>query len=149
MILFSGSACTTLLSPRSWNVLGKETARILRYRTPRVVGVESLTLKQMQDVNRRYRRKDHPTDVLSFAASVHTPKQAHEPLDMGDILLCAAYARTEASRRGISQEEELARLVIHGVLHLAGYDHATKREEAIMFKKQETCLERVLLLMRV
>ena len=149
MILFSGSACDTLLAPRWWKVLGNETGRLLRYRNPRIVGAEALSEQQMQRVNMQYRGKHHATDVLSFSADESVARSVGEPLDMGDLFLCSAYAKREAHRRGISHEEELARLVIHGVLHLAGYDHATVREEGVMFKKQESCLERVLLLLRV
>lgn len=97
----------------------------------------------MRAYNKQYRKKDRPTDVLSFEASSEIKRD--DPYDLGDILVCVEYARVQARRRGISTEEEVARLVIHGVLHLAGYDHATKRDESKMFALQESCLERVLL----
>jgi probable rRNA maturation factor len=97
----------------------------------------------MQQYNKRYRGKDRPTDVLSFEASAEMKRD--DPGYLGDLLLCVEYAAHEAHRRGISLEEELARLVIHGVLHLVGYDHATVREELVMFGLQEACLDRVLL----
>ena len=131
------------LSPRWWEWLGRECSRMLRYRTPREIGVRFLSLEEMRVYNMRYRKKDRPTDVLSFEASADMKRESPEYL--GDLLLCPAYAAHEADRRGISHEEELARLVIHGVLHLVGYDHATATDEARMFAKQEACLERFLL----
>lgn len=125
-----------------WGLLGREISRTLRYRRPRVVGVQSLSLKDMQQVNKRYRAKDRPTDVLSFASEVQGRGEVWE---MGDILLCPDYARHEAERRGVPFSEEMVRLVIHGCLHLSGLDHATKQEEEHMFGLQERCLERFFL----
>lgn len=122
-----------------WAPLGREIARTLRYRSPRVVGVRSLTLKEMQEVNHQYRKKDRPTDVLSFTSTTQAKGETQE---MGDILICPEYAKHEAKRRGIPVSEELVRLIIHGCLHLSGLDHVTHAEEAHMFGKQERCLQR-------
>lgn len=143
MISFSLVTPLPPLSTRWWKALGSELRRTLRYRTPRTVGIRRLSLKEMQQYNKRYRGKDRPTDVLSFEASAEMKRD--DPGYLGDLLLCVEYAAHEAHRRGISLEEELARLVIHGVLHLVGYDHATVREELVMFGLQEACLDRVLL----
>lgn len=125
-----------------WECLGRSCTSMLRYRTPREVGVRFLSLEEMRVYNARYRKKDRPTDVLSFEP---TPDMKQEsPEYLGDLLLCPAYAAHEADRRGIARDEELARLVIHGVLHLVGYDHATLVDEARMFAKQEACLSRFL-----
>ncbi len=143
MITFTLVTSLPPLSPRWWRYLGVELQRSLRYRRPRTVGVRRLSLREMQQYNSRYRGKDRPTDVLSFEASADMKRD--DPDYLGDLLICVEYAATEAKRRGIPLEEELARLVIHGVLHLVGYDHATVREEAEMFGLQERCLDRVLL----
>lgn len=143
MITFSLVTPLPPLSTRWWKVLGSELRRTLRYRNPRTVGIRRLSLKEMRQYNKRYRGKDRPTDVLSFEASAEMKRD--DPGHLGDLLLCVEYAAHEAHRRGISLEEELARLVIHGVLHLVGYDHATVRDESVMFGLQEACLDRVLL----
>lgn len=143
MITFSLVNPLPPLSSRWWRCLGTELHRALRYRRPRTVGVRRLSLREMQQYNNRYRGKDRPTDVLSFEATAETIHD--DPGYLGDLLLCVEYAAAEAKRRGIPLEEELARLVIHGVLHLVGYDHATVREETEMFALQESCLDRVLL----
>lgn len=67
---------------------------------------------KVQALNRRFRRKDKPTDVLSFPGT-----------HGGDIAICAEIARRNAVRLGHSVSEELRVLVLHGMLHLAGYDH--------------------------
>ena len=72
--------------------------------------------RQLRDLNRRFRRKDKTTDVLSFS---------HADGAGGDIAVSADMARQNAARYGHRPLEELKILVLHGMLHLAGYDHAT------------------------
>lgn len=74
--------------------------------------------KRIQELNRRFRRKDKPTDVLSFARE-----------DGGDIAISAPIARTNARRYGLTTVQELKVLLLHGMLHLAGYDHETDSGE--------------------
>ena len=74
--------------------------------------------RRIQELNRRFRRKNKPTDVLSF------PRE-----DGGDIAICAEIARDNARRFGHSTAAELKVLVLHGLLHLAGYDHETDQGE--------------------
>lgn len=69
--------------------------------------------QQVQAMNRRFRRKDQPTDVLSFPSS----------RGGGDIAIAAGVAARNASRYGHAPVEELKILILHGMLHLAGYDH--------------------------
>ena len=68
--------------------------------------------KRLRELNRRFRRKNKPTDVLSF------PRPSG-----GDIAISAEIARESASRYGHAMADELKILVLHGMLHLAGYDH--------------------------
>lgn len=72
--------------------------------------------RRIQELNRRFRHKDKPTDVLSF------PRQNGAG---GDIAICAPIALENARRFGHSAAQELKVLVLHGMLHLAGYDHET------------------------
>ena len=71
-------------------------------------------------LNHRYRAKDKPTNVLSFQASI--PDGVELPL-LGDILICAPIVAREASEQGIDPEAHWAHMVVHGTLHLLGYDH--------------------------
>ena len=70
--------------------------------------------RQLRDLNRRFRRKDKATDVLSFP---------HADGAGGDIAISAEMAKQNAARYGHEPLEELKILVLHGMLHLAGYDH--------------------------
>lgn len=77
-----------------------------------------------------------PTDVLSFPMDeMRVPKDGEEPPIglLGDIVLCPTVTARQASENGRSAEEEAEYLLIHGLLHLLGYDHAEPEEKAVMF----------------
>lgn len=102
---------------------------------------------QMHALNKAFRHKNRPTDVLSFSAreGKALPRvRMPGPVELGDIVVCAAVAREEARRRGMDVMEELVRLMVHGTLHLAGMDHVTEREEEHMFGLQEQVIARVI-----
>jgi probable rRNA maturation factor len=73
--------------------------------------------RRMRTLNRRYRRKDRSTDVLAF------PAGGAELL--GDIVISVPFASRQARRRGEPTSREIERLLVHGLLHLHGYDHET------------------------
>src|ERR1035441_5247268 len=79
--------------------------------------------REMQDLNRRYRRKNKPTDVLSF------PSRAPEVA--GDIAISLEIAAANAADIGHSLATEVKVLILHGLLHLAGYDHETDSGEML------------------
>ena len=88
------------------------------------VNVLVTTNRELRALNSRFRGKPMPTDVLSFPAdSVTAPKHA------GDIAISAEIAQQNARRLGHSGAEEIKILALHGVLHLAGYDHESDRGE--------------------
>lgn len=87
------------------------------------------TNTEMRALNRRFRKKNKPTDVLSFPAS-----DADSGAGSGDIAISTEIARQQASRLGHTVEQELKILLLHGLLHLAGYDHERDRGE--MFQKE-------------
>ena len=76
---------------------------------------------QVRALNRRYRRKDHPTDVLSFPVASAFKRKEIETL--GDIVIATGVARRQARVAGHSAQTELRVLALHGLLHLLGYDH--------------------------
>lgn len=78
--------------------------------------------KKMRALNRRFRKKDRPTDVLSFSYG--------EKGVLGDVIISRDTTRRNARRYGISYRDELRRLVIHGVLHVLGYDHGREMRHA-------------------
>jgi len=91
------------------------------------VSIAIVSDKRMQELNRKYLKHDYPTDVLTF---VLTHSAARAALD-GEIIVSADYAAREAPRYDWSADDELLLYVIHGSLHLVGYDDtkaAAKRE---------------------
>ena len=97
----------------------------------------------MKKLNRAYRGKNRTTDVLSFPLlegkrMLRAPKG---PLLLGDVVVSLPQTARQAKRRGAAFESELALLVVHGLLHLLGYDHRTKAEEKRMFGLQAKLLQ--------
>ncbi len=89
--------------------------------------------EEIRELNRLYRNKDKPTDVLSFPVG--------EEVDgwkiLGDVVISAHTAKAQAEEFGVSLEEEIKRLLIHGIVHLLGYDHEFGGEEEERFKAIE------------
>ncbi len=93
---------------------------------------------QLQQLNRDYLGFDTPTDVLSFPASETDPQPGTRYL--GDILLSIPRAELQARAAGHPLESEVQLLVVHGVLHLLGHDHANAEEKSKMWKAQSEIL---------
>ena len=96
---------------------------------------------RLQELNRDYLGIDAPTDVLSFPASELDPETGARYI--GDILISIARAESQARAAGHTLESEVQLLVVHGVLHLLGHDHAEVLEKARMWKAQAEVLERL------
>jgi probable rRNA maturation factor len=94
---------------------------------------------QLHQLNRDYLGVDAPTDVLSFPASETDPDSGAPYL--GDILLSLPRAETQARAAGHPLADEAQLLVVHGVLHLLGHDHAKVRDKAKMWKAQAEILK--------
>ena len=95
--------------------------------------------EEIQSLNREFRGKDLPTDVLSFPLDDEDGSLDEEAL--GDIVISLERAKAQADEFGHSLERELAFLTVHSMLHLLGYDHETgKEDETEMFSKQEEIL---------
>ena len=96
---------------------------------------------RLHELNRDYLGIDAPTDVLSFPASEKDPETGARYI--GDILISIPRARAQADAAGHPLESEVQLLVVHGVLHLLGHDHAGIEEKAHMWKAQAGILERI------
>ncbi|MBA2869850.1 putative rRNA maturation factor [Anoxybacillus calidus] len=110
------------------------------------VSVTFVDNEKIREINRDYRGKDKPTDVISFALEEMGDEEieivgAEIPPVLGDIIISVPKAREQAEEYGHSFMRELGFLVVHGFLHLLGYDHETEEEEKEMFSKQEQILE--------
>ena len=97
---------------------------------------------KIREINRQYRGIDRETDVISFALEDDKTFNLKEIRVLGDIYISIDKVRQQAIDYGHSFKRELSFLAVHGFLHLLGYDHMTKDEEEIMFKKQEEVLSR-------
>lgn len=85
------------------------------------VNIRIASNRELQELNRRFRKKNQPTDVLSFPSE--TPRLA------GDIAISGEIAAANAAEMGHSSQTELKVLILHGLLHLAGYDHEADNGE--------------------
>ena len=106
------------------------------------ISLSFVNKKEIQELNRDYRYKDEVTDVLSFPLSNPLEwKDSDIPTALGDIIICTDVAAEQADEYGHSLERELGFLVVHGLLHLAGYDHLNQEDEDKMRQAQRDILE--------
>jgi len=100
--------------------------------------------QRMQGLNRRYRGKDRTTDVLAFAMrEACTPHASRLTPDMlGDVVIAVPAAVRQARRGQRSLDEELTVLLVHGILHLCGYDHERSEKEARRMHRRERMILR-------
>lgn len=108
------------------------------------VGVEEMT-----EYNERFMGRRGPTDVLAFPLEDLVPgrppavSEAVGPLNLGDVFICPAVVRRNAVDSGVAYEDELALIVVHGVLHVLGYDHSHDREAEAMEQREREILATV------
>ena len=112
--------------------LARCAARRLRIRTPGTLAITFIGARRMRALNKRFLRHDRPTDVLSF-------RYEGEPI-AGEILVAPGAARRYAARHGIPYEEELARYVVHGLLHWLGHRDSTPQQQQAMRQREDTLL---------
>ena len=90
--------------------------------------------RKIRQINKKFLGHDYATDVISFGAS--SPRMPMESGFLCDLVVSVEMAKRMAAELAISFEEELARYLVHGTLHLLGYDDKRPRDKKIMFKKQ-------------
>jgi probable rRNA maturation factor len=96
------------------------------------VSVRVVDADEMRALNRDYRDQDKPTNVLSFPAGQVTGLPEAEPLPVGDIVVCADVVRDEADQQQKALPDHWAHMLVHGTLHLLGFDHEEDAEAAAM-----------------
>lgn len=89
----------------------------------------------MRTYNRTYRKKDTTTNVLAFLLDEH----------MGELIISPHRAMEEAKEEGVSLENRLVRLLIHGLMHLSGYDHEQDKDARVMERKEEVIFKKITL----
>ena len=92
--------------------------------------------EEIHQLNRTWRGKDKPTDVLSFSQIEGVPAPHSSPI-LGDVVISAETAKRQAETAGCSLEEEITRLLVHGILHLLGHDHVHGGRQAAKMKREE------------
>lgn len=97
------------------------------------LGVRIVRVAESAELNRRFRRKHGPTNVLSFPFEA-PPGMRSEVL--GDLVICAPVVRREARAQRKPERAHWAHMVVHGILHLRGYDHLNRRDATVMEKKE-------------
>ena len=121
---------------------------VLRAETRLGAGPSELTLvitddDGIQSLNRDFLGKDAPTDVLAFAALEDSGPFVAAPEAggyLGDVIVSYPRAVAQAQEHGHSPEQELNLLIVHGILHLLGYDHADDKSKAAMWARQDAIL---------
>jgi probable rRNA maturation factor len=124
--------------------LGRSARRLLALlrRADAELSVLLVSDREMRRLNRAWRDRDRPTDVLSFAQAEGEGGALGGLL--GDVVISVDTAARQAAERGIGRGVEAERLLIHGVLHLLGYDHERSEGEARRMRRREQALARAL-----
>jgi rRNA maturation RNase YbeY len=114
------------------------------------LGVWITTNKTIRRYNRLYRSKNNATDILSF--SFHPDIKPGEKIvarsdenkNLGDLIISAEYVYNYAQQHGISFQDRLRILIIHGICHLLGYDHIEDNDYAVMDRKEKDILKKLI-----
>jgi probable rRNA maturation factor len=144
-------------SSRSWDKLARQAAEaaIAESSYPELATAErrveiSVTLTgddQVCALNAKWRGKDKPTNVLSFPMAderdFSTARVAELELLLGDIIIARGVCETEATEKGVTLEHHAAHLMVHGTLHLLGYDHHGDEQAEDMEAREIRALERL------
>ncbi|MFC4411084.1 rRNA maturation RNase YbeY [Chungangia koreensis] len=110
------------------------------------ISLTFVTNEEIKEINREYRGKDSPTDVISFAmeeqgeGEIEIIGEESMPTVLGDIIISIERAKEQAEEYGHSYKRELGFLTVHGFLHLLGYDHMNEEDEKEMFGRQDEIL---------
>jgi len=96
--------------------------------------------RESAELNSRYRRKEGPTNVLSFPAEAASAPGGADLLPFGDVVICAEVVAREAREQGKPLAAHWAHMVVHGALHLQGYDHENARDAGIMEARERALL---------
>lgn len=115
-----------------------------REQAPQAVelSIAIVEIEEMARLNAEYRGKEGPTDVLSFECDDPCAvTEPDEPITLGDVVIAPAIAESQAAEYGHTVEEELNLLLVHGVLHLLGYDHIEDDDASVMQARERVVLE--------
>ena len=118
---------------------------LLKITAEYIIEVNLVSDDEIQAINKAYRGKDAPTDVISFAFldSIETEVaiKGDVPRLLGEIMISYETAERQATKYGHSMQREMKFLFAHGILHLLGYNHETIDQEKVMFALQDQILD--------
>lgn len=119
----------SMLSPM---LLKRWAKAVLKLKTNAAeIAIRIVDIAEMTELNICYRHKKGPTNVLSFPFDTPEEVKGEIPF-LGDIIICAEVVNQEANEQGKTMEAHWAHMIVHGSLHLLGYDHETDTDAAIM-----------------
>ncbi len=136
-----GSSLALLKNPAFFESAADQALKFARLEQEAELTLVLTDDAQVHELNLNYRQVDAATDVLSFPAGETDPDTGN--LYLGDIVISVPRAQIQAETEGHSLEAELRLLVVHGVLHLLGYDHADEDEKATMWSAQSQILSKL------
>ena len=115
------------INPKDWREFGDKALQVIGKdaENATIVFVSDSAIKEL---NRRFRGKNYPTDVLSFP-SAEEPFEIENAAQLGEIIISVPRAAAQAKENGLSFADEVRQLILHGLLHLCGYDHETDQGE--------------------
>jgi probable rRNA maturation factor len=105
------------------------------------LSVALVEVEEMAHLNEQYRGIEGPTDVLSFGCDDPCAAVADEPITLGDVIIAPEIAAAQADELGTTIESELNLLLVHGILHLLGYDHDSDEDAAVMQERERVLLD--------
>jgi probable rRNA maturation factor len=109
----------------------------LRIRAPGIIEITFVGGRAMKGLNRRHKRHDWVTDVLSFRYEEHVGVPS---ATVGEVLIAPSQARAYARQAGLNETQELGRYVVHGLLHWLGYEDRTVAEQKLMRRREDRLL---------
>lgn len=101
--------------------------------------------KKTHEINREYREKDYPADIITFAIFADSEEKFifDGEINLGEVIIALDKVVEEADKKGVTKEYELAFLISHGILHLLGFDHQTEEDYNFIIDLQNKALEYV------
>lgn len=107
-------------------------AEMIKWEKPFMIGISLSNDKEVQKLNKEYRGKNKPTNVLSFAnidsKDALDEAEIFNEIELGDIIIALETTKAEAKTANISLKDHFSHLIAHGILHLAGYDHMNDKD---------------------
>ena len=111
------------IDPKRWQIFSEKALETIRT-DPQDATIAFVSDRQIRELNRRFRGVDKPTDVLSFPAEEPARPSSN---NLGDIAISLERAVIQAEENRLALDDEISQLILHGLLHLSGYDHETDK----------------------